>query len=363
MTFKTGDKWMVRHLVALLVFAFLGVSAPALAGGMFTKKKDGTYQIDTSVHFPTGAKRFWQGHKKRMRQIAKFLKEHPEIETITIIGHTDSRGSENVNQNLSGARARFVKKSLVKLGISPDRLLLEMEGAAAPKASNKSKIGRGKNRRVEFVVGGAAPAPEPAEEEALPEEPIEEEEAVAEAEEEPAAEEEVTVEEEEVAATAEEEVPAEEEPEAEPEEEEELPAQEPVPEPVVEEVIPEPPAPFELLSWNTFHEYKHWIAAGATGLTTTIAVALGASASAKAAGLDDLYVGNEDHTDTQNSARQLGVAADVFYTLSALGAVGTSWLFYDLYYGATGDVPETSVSVMPTAGGAMLQLQMPLGGD
>ena len=359
MTFKTEDKWMVRRLAALLVFAFLGVSAPALAGGMFTKKKDGSYQIDTSVHFPTGAKRFWQGHKKRMRQIAKFLKSHPEIKTITIIGHTDSRGPEEVNEKLSGARARFVKKSLVKLGVEPERLVLEMVGAATPKASNKSKLGRGKNRRVEFVVGGTAPA---AEREPVVEEPVEEEEvAEAEVAEEEVAEEEVPAEEEEVAAAEEEEVPPEEEPEAEPEEE--LPAEEPVPEPVIEEVIPEPPPSFELLSWNTFHEYKHWIAAGATGLTTTIAIALGASASSKAAALDDLFVGNEDHTDAQNSARQLGVAADVFYTLSALGAVGTSWLFYDLYYGATGEAPETSVSVMPTAGGAMLQLQMPLGGD
>lgn len=346
MTLQTGDKWMSRGFSILMVFAMLSVATPALADGMFTKKADGTYQIDTSVHFPTGAKRFWQGHKKRMRKIAKFLKQHPEITAITIIGHTDSRGAPEVNEKLSGARARFVKKSLVKLGIEPSRLVLDMRGAAAPKASNKSKSGRGKNRRVEFLVGGTAPEPEEAsaeqevvEEAAAAEEEAPTEEEVAEGE----AEEEVAEE------AVEEEAPA-----------EEMPAAEPEPEPVVEEVIPPPPPPFELFSWNTFNEYKHWIAAGATGLTTTIAIGLGASASSKAGGLDDMYVGNDDHSGTLDEARRLGVAADVFYTLSAIGAVGTSWLFYDLYYGSTADIPETSIGVMPTEGGAMIQFRMPL---
>jgi len=331
-----------------MVFAMLSVATPALADGMFSKKADGTYQIDTSVHFPTGAKRFWQGHKKRMRKIAKFLKQHPEITAITIIGHTDSRGAPEVNEKLSGARARFVKKSLVKLGIEPSRLVLDMQGAGAPKASNKSKSGRGKNRRVEFIVGGVAPVAEPEPEETPVEEEVTEEaaaetEATAEEVAEGEAEEEVAEE------AAEEEAPA-----------EEMPAAEPEPEPVVEEVIPPPPPPFELFSWNTFNEYKHWIAAGATGLTTTIAIALGASASSKAGALDDMYVGNDNHSGTLDEARRLGVAADVFYTLSAIGAAGTSWLFYDLYYGSAADVPETSLGVMPTEGGAMIQFRMSL---
>ena len=74
-------------------------------------------------------------------------------------------------------------------------------------------------------------------------------------------------------------------------------------------------------------------------------------------------IGNDDHTGTQDSARSLGVAADVFYTLSALGAAGTGWLFYDLYYGNSAPDAETSVGVMPTAGGAMIQLSIPLGGE
>jgi hypothetical protein len=369
MTFQLGDKWVRTFFGTFLVLVFVCTSAPSLAAkGMFKKNADGTYQIDTTLNFPTGAKRFWQGHKKRMRQIAKFLKKHPEIQTITIIGHTDSRGAPAVNEKLSGARARFVKQSLVKLGVEPSRLVIDMKGAESPKASNKSKLGRGKNRRVEFVVGDVSSTPEPEVVEEVEPETVEEEVA----EEEVAAVEEEVTEEGEVAeeeAPAEEEVAAaEEEPAEEPveeeaeEEAEETPAQEPVPEPLVEEVTP-PPAAFDLWSWNTFNEYKHWIAAGATGLTTVIAISLGASASSKAAGLDDMYVGNDDHTGTQDSARSLGVAADVFYTLSALGAAGTGWLFYDLYYGNSAPDAETSVGVMPTAGGAMIQLSIPLGGE
>ncbi len=370
MTLKSGDKWVRGCLCTFLAVILVFAAVPASASKMFKKSADGTYQIDTTVHFPTGAKRFWQGHKKRMRQIAKFLKKHPEIQTITIIGHTDSRGSAEVNEKLSGARARFVKQSLVKLGIEPSRLVIDMKGAGSPKASNKSKLGRGKNRRVEFVVGDVSSPAEPevveeaeaeeAEEEvaAVVEEEAEEGEA---AEEEPPAEEEVAAAEEE--APAEEEVAEEAAAEEEEGEAEETPAEEPVPEPVAVEEEPLPPPAFDLWSWNTFNEYKHWIAAGATGLTTTVAIILGASASSEAAALDDLYVGNDDHTGTQSSARRLGVAADVFYTISALGAAGTAWLFYDLYYGDAAPEAETSVGVVPTAGGAMIQLNVPLGGE
>ena len=142
MTLQSGDKWIRGCLCVLLGSVLVFSAVPASAAKMFKKASDGTYQIDTTVNFPTGAKRFWQAHKKRMRQIAKFLKKHPEIETITIIGHTDNRGAPEVNQKLSGARARFVKKSLVKLGIEPSRLVIETRGADSPKASNKSKLGR-----------------------------------------------------------------------------------------------------------------------------------------------------------------------------------------------------------------------------
>lgn len=354
-------KWGIAFAV-LLIF---GLTSVAHAEKIFKKNSDGTYQIDATVHFPTGAKRIWQGHKRRMRKIAKFLKKHPEITMVSIVGHADSRGSDEVNQKLSGARARFVKKTLVKLGVEAERLQVIMRGAEDPKASNKSKMGRGKNRRVEFVAeaAGAQAVVPPVEEESTAEaepvaeeEVVEEETTVAEGE---TVEEEVVAEEEAVVADAEE-TPAEEpeEPEA---EAEELPAEEPEPEPaVIAPVAPPAPPPFELFSWQTFEDYKHWIAAGATTLSTVIAVGLGASASATAATLDNMYVGNDDHTGAQEEARRLGVAADVFYTVSAIGMAGTAWLFYDKFYAGQMAEPETSVGVMPTEGGAMIQIRFKL---
>ena len=38
-------------------------------------------------------------------------------------------------------------------------LVIDMKGAGSPKASNKSKLGRGKNRRVEFVIGDVSAPP------------------------------------------------------------------------------------------------------------------------------------------------------------------------------------------------------------
>ena len=69
-----------------------------------------------------------------------------------IAGHTDSTGPEAYNLRLSVRRARAVKEFLVKCGIEAQRLIPKGYGEDRPLASNETKEGRRKNRRVE--VGG-----------------------------------------------------------------------------------------------------------------------------------------------------------------------------------------------------------------
>lgn len=69
---------------------------------------------------------------------------------IDVIGHTDSQGNKQTNQNLSQARAEAVKAYLIQSGIKGELLSASGQGADRPVASNDSADGRARNRRIEF---------------------------------------------------------------------------------------------------------------------------------------------------------------------------------------------------------------------
>ena len=72
---------------------------------------------------------------------------------ITIVGHTDSIGSNAYNFKLSRRRAESVKAKLLEFGLSEDRIVgIEAMGEEQPIATNETKEGRAQNRRVEFKL-------------------------------------------------------------------------------------------------------------------------------------------------------------------------------------------------------------------
>lgn len=76
-------------------------------------------------------------------------------ERIEISGHTDSQGSEELNQRISQARADAVLAGLVQRGISADRLAAQGYGETEPIADNATEAGRARNRRIEFRLAVA----------------------------------------------------------------------------------------------------------------------------------------------------------------------------------------------------------------
>lgn len=84
-------------------------------------------------------------------KLADFLAEYTE-RRVKIEGHTDSRGSDEYNQDLSRRRALSVSSALVGRGISPNRITTVGLGEAYPKASNDTSAGRQLNRRVEIII-------------------------------------------------------------------------------------------------------------------------------------------------------------------------------------------------------------------
>jgi len=70
---------------------------------------------------------------------------------IEVAGHTDSRGSDEYNINLSQRRADAVRNYLISKGIAADRLTAKGYGESQPVADNATDEGRFKNRRVELI--------------------------------------------------------------------------------------------------------------------------------------------------------------------------------------------------------------------
>jgi len=71
---------------------------------------------------------------------------------IEIQGHTDSKGSEAYNQDLSLDRTRKVSYYLTDKGINSGRLTIKGFGETLPKYENDTDNGRAQNRRVEFLI-------------------------------------------------------------------------------------------------------------------------------------------------------------------------------------------------------------------
>lgn len=78
------------------------------------------------------------------------MKKNTDL-NVEIDGHTDSTGSAAYNMALSKKRAEAIKDFLVTRGIDPKRLTTKGFGFTKPAASNDTKEGRAKNRRVEFT--------------------------------------------------------------------------------------------------------------------------------------------------------------------------------------------------------------------
>ena len=71
---------------------------------------------------------------------------------VVVEGHSDSTGSTEYNVQLSLRRAETVRNYLVTLGVDKDRIAVIGKGASEPIATNDTREGRAKNRRVAIVV-------------------------------------------------------------------------------------------------------------------------------------------------------------------------------------------------------------------
>ncbi len=107
--------------------------------------------FNSGILFPTNGSTLSQTSKNELTQFAMKMQDMQDTD-ITVYGHTDNTGSDEVNENLSVKRAESVAKYLKNSGISGNRITTEGKSYSMPVASNSTAEGRAQNRRVEIYI-------------------------------------------------------------------------------------------------------------------------------------------------------------------------------------------------------------------
>jgi OOP family OmpA-OmpF porin len=104
------------------------------------------------VQFDTAKATIRKESDALLDEVAGVFKDHTEITKVEIQGHTDNRGSIQLNKKLSQDRAEAVRKALIKRGIDEKRLTAKGFGPDKPVVANDTPENLQKNRRVQFVI-------------------------------------------------------------------------------------------------------------------------------------------------------------------------------------------------------------------
>jgi OOP family OmpA-OmpF porin len=111
----------------------------------------GNITVEDTINFRSDSAEILPEAEGLLNQGLALMTIRPAM-TITIVGHTDSLGTDEHNQDLSERRAESVKSWFVERGIEPDRLDTEGRGEDEPIATNDSLEGRRLNRRIQFFL-------------------------------------------------------------------------------------------------------------------------------------------------------------------------------------------------------------------
>ena len=112
-------------------------------------------EIPSDISFDSGSYQIKSSMRPVLDRFATTLNQNPST-TVRIIGHTDSRGSDAVNNPLSVNRADATRDYLVTRGVLLSRISIDGRGSREPIATNSTEEGRAQNRRVEIFVAEQA---------------------------------------------------------------------------------------------------------------------------------------------------------------------------------------------------------------
>ncbi|WP_028310049.1 OmpA family protein [Derxia gummosa] len=123
-------------------------------GVAVTKTADNQLKLDipSDISFETGRADIEPDFRRVLDQFATGLRQNPTA-TVRVIGHTDSTGSDAINDPLSLNRANSVRDYLIDRGANGANIATSGRGSHEPIASNTTEAGRARNRRVEIFMG------------------------------------------------------------------------------------------------------------------------------------------------------------------------------------------------------------------
>ncbi len=149
--------------------AVLGGTAGAIIGNKMDKQKAELESIEgaqvetvnegeaikvtfeSGILYSTNSSTLNAASRTSLDKFATSLLNNPDTD-VRIYGHTDSTGSDAINNPLSQRRAESVYNYLMSKGVSGKRIESQGFGSSQPVADNNTAAGKGQNRRVEVFI-------------------------------------------------------------------------------------------------------------------------------------------------------------------------------------------------------------------
>ena len=120
------------------------------------RRSERTFTVEGDVLFSSGKATLTSSGRRAMNKVTRTLRDRYSGMPIRIYGHTDSdpikKSKWRDNLDLSAGRAMAVRRYMVAQGIAAENIESIPMGASKPIASNRTRAGKKKNRRVEIVV-------------------------------------------------------------------------------------------------------------------------------------------------------------------------------------------------------------------
>jgi outer membrane protein OmpA-like peptidoglycan-associated protein len=153
-------KFLTTKIMKIKIAMMLGVLIPLCAAARTPKNKfthsghnnpvTAPNEMTRNIEFDFAKADVGEEYDQQLNDLAKAMIAKPYL--VSLRGHADAIGSYVANWKTSEKRAIAVKAYLVKKGIKEDRIVTTPFGSAIPLATNKTKAGRHKNRRVEIKL-------------------------------------------------------------------------------------------------------------------------------------------------------------------------------------------------------------------
>lgn len=134
-------------------FSPLPVQAGVSKAAQHCQRKFVQLLSEKNIQFKTGKAEIDPSSNNLLNKLVSAAKKCSE-QTIIVTGHTDSKGSKEINKILSQKRAQTIVNYFQKEGISKKRLIAQGYGEDKPITTNRTSEGRALNRRIELTVKG-----------------------------------------------------------------------------------------------------------------------------------------------------------------------------------------------------------------